>query len=213
MKALVGIGNPGPEYEGTRHNLGFLVIEALGRILRVRLDRREHGSLVGVAQAGGEQIFLLKPQTYVNLSGQAVRSLVKRGLTPGDLMVIVDDLSLPIGSIRVRPGGSDGGHKGLRSVAEALSGTGFARLRIGIGAPPPGMDAADYVLEPPPADEWKLLAAAIEESARALAVWLRRRDLRMLMSAVNKTREPAESAGTEEPSRGAVVPEEKEDDV
>ena len=142
MKLLAGLGNPGREYEGTRHNVGFRVVDLLaeraGAVWRVRGDRAE-------ALAG--EVLLLKPLTYMNLSGPAVQSaLGYRDAVASDCLVVCDDMALPLGAIRLRASGSSGGHHGLDSLIAALGTDAFPRLRVGIGSPPEGMPGADFVL-------------------------------------------------------------------
>jgi len=168
MKVIVGLGNPGREYAGTRHNLGFLVVDTLAGLYGAHLDRKLFQSLVGTAVIGREKAVLAKPQTYMNLSGRAVGPLVswyKAG--GGDLLVILDDFDLPPGRLRLRPHGGSGGHKGLASVIEALGTDRFARLRVGIGRPPEG--AVDWALGTFSPDERALVDAAVRKAALAAA--------------------------------------------
>ncbi|OAT85099.1 aminoacyl-tRNA hydrolase [Desulfotomaculum copahuensis] len=148
MMLVVGLGNPGPEYAASRHNVGFMVIDRLAARLGVAVDRRLQRSLVGQAAAAGEKIILAKPQTYMNASGVAVAGLLRwYRLEPAALLVISDDLDLPAGRLRLRRAGGHGGHNGLRSIIEQTGSRDFARLRIGIGRPADGrMDARDWVL-------------------------------------------------------------------
>jgi len=130
---VAGLGNPGSRYEGTRHNLGFRVIDGICRRLRVSLRQTSGPALTGVIVSGGTECHLLKPLTYMNNSGESVAEEIRRhGIGPDRLLVVVDDLALPLGAIRIRPGGSDGGHNGLASVIEQLGTTEFPRLRMGI---------------------------------------------------------------------------------
>ncbi|GAB4505297.1 MAG: aminoacyl-tRNA hydrolase [Anaerolineales bacterium] len=151
---LVGLGNPGREYKDNRHNVGFMLIDRLSVLLDVRMNRLQSKALVASAVYQGRKLILAKPQTYMNLSGQAVQGLVHFYKLPlENVMVAHDDLDLPFGVIRIRPGGGAGGQKGVASTIERLGTKGFPRLRIGIGRPPGRMDAADYVLQNfPPAD-------------------------------------------------------------
>jgi len=144
---VVGLGNPGPRYERTRHNAGFLAIDELAA--RSRAAGRLLGDAwVAETTLGGVPALLVKPQSFMNLSGEPIaRLLAEHALTPAELAVILDDVALPLGRIRVRPHGSDGGHNGLRSLQAALDTEEFARVRIGVGIePPPEMDLADFVL-------------------------------------------------------------------
>ena len=147
---IVGLGNPGAEYEFTPHNLGFLVIDRLAESHAIRVSRKESVSLVGLGVIGGKRVALAKPQTFMNLSGPAVRGLLERyGLQPGRLVVAYDELDLPWGTLRIRPKGSAAGHKGMKSVIGSLGTNEIARVRLGIH--PEGRevgDGAHFVLAP-----------------------------------------------------------------
>jgi PTH1 family peptidyl-tRNA hydrolase len=171
VHVVFGIGNPGPEYDGTRHNLGFRVVDALARGPLVDLrPLRAAGRRIRV---GGQPVLLVKPLTYVNLCGPVLEA-IRRGqdLPLERLLVVVDDLALPLGTLRLRAQGSDGGHKGLRSVAEHLGTEAFPRLRIGIGDPG-GRPAEEYVLERFPPDEAPLADEAVGRAAEAVRLWVR----------------------------------------
>lgn len=147
MKLIVGLGNPGPRYAATRHNVGFRIVEMLASRAGIALKRQGHQGLYGVGRVSGQETALLQPQTFMNLSGASVASACKSlGVSPGDLIVIHDDLDLPFGTLRLRVGGGHGGHNGLRSIAEVLGSKDFIRIKFGIGRPPQGADVADYVL-------------------------------------------------------------------
>ncbi len=174
MRLVVGLGNPGRRYRGTRHNVGWEVLDRLARRLKVAVDRDEGWALVGTARLGRRRVLLAKPQTFVNLSGTAVDDLRRRHrIRPEEVLVIVDDLDLPLGRLRLRPGGSHGGHRGLRSVLDALGTEDVPRLRIGIGRPPAGVDPADYVLTPFTPDERAVVEPALDRAAEAAEVALR----------------------------------------
>ena len=149
MKLIVGLGNPGPEYEFTRHNLGFLLVDLLAQRAGCRISRSEDGALVGRGRLGDVPVVLAKPQTYMNLSGDSVKALVARhGAVPSeDLLVAVDELALPFGRIRIRPDGSAGGHNGLKSIIARLGTQAFPRLRMGIAPDHPIQDTARFVLQ------------------------------------------------------------------
>ena len=169
MKIVVGLGNPGSKYDGTRHNIGFLVIDSLARQLNIALDQHRCHALIGLGKSHQEPLLLAKPETFMNRSGVAVAALLQQyGVTAADLVVIYDDLDLPLGRIRIRTKGSAGGHRGVSSIIEHLGGVPFNRIRIGIGRPPEGMVAIDYVLAPFDAAEMAGLSTAIERSAAAL---------------------------------------------
>jgi len=148
MKVVAGLGNPGTRYAGTRHNVGFATAELLARRWGVRFGRGKCQAALCQRLVGGEQVILAKPKTFMNRSGVAVECLLRMyGVAPSELIVIHDDLDLPLGRVRVKVGGASGGHLGLESVMEEIADRGFVRVRIGIGRPPAGMDPAFYVLE------------------------------------------------------------------
>jgi PTH1 family peptidyl-tRNA hydrolase len=145
---IAGLGNPGREYKYNRHNVGFMVLDRLAALVGETFRRRQMESLVTEANLEGRRVMLAKPQTYVNRAGQALGPLMRFYRLPlTNLLVIVDDLDLPQGMIRLRASGGSGGHNGLRSIESNLNSQDFARLRIGIGRPPGRMDPADYVLQ------------------------------------------------------------------
>lgn len=145
---IVGLGNPGPAYERTRHNLGFMVADLIARDEQSQIKRDECRSLVGRVAIGGEMAELVKPQTFMNLSGESVKCLLnKNGRGIEKLLVISDDLALPFGKVRIRPKGSHGGHNGLRSIIDCLGTSDFARLRIGILPEHPVANTKDFVLQ------------------------------------------------------------------
>ena len=175
MKLIVGLGNPGSRYEATRHNLGFLIVDRVAARQGVRLQTELHDALVGTGTIDDEEIVLAKPQAYMNRSGPPVASLLLQfGMIAGDLIVINDDLDLPFGRIRIRPGGSAGGHRGLASVTESLPGASFCRVRVGIGRPPEGMDATQFVLEPFSSEEFGQLSEIVERGADSVLCLVRR---------------------------------------
>lgn len=148
MDVIVGLGNPGRDYEATRHNVGFRVVAGLAHESGIRLEAGRGDFLSGSGRIAGRAIELALPLTYMNMSGLAVRDLLARSeRSPSDLLVICDDVNLPLGRIRLRPGGSDGGHNGLASIIERLDTEGFARLRLGVSGAPAETDLADYVLD------------------------------------------------------------------
>lgn len=167
MDIIVGLGNPGQQYRHTRHNIGFAVIDALA--CRYAIPMRQHGTqaLYGAGQLGHRQVMLVRPQTYMNLSGHAVAPLVHGFVQPGEeLVVIHDDIDLPLGKIRVKRQGGDAGHRGVRSIIECLGHGTFVRVRLGVGRPPHQEDIVDYVLSPFTAEEHK---AQDDMIAQALA--------------------------------------------
>ena len=145
---IIGLGNPGREYRDTRHNAGFMVVDRLCEAFNIRLSRLQSRALVGNGNWEAKKIVLAKPQTYMNLSGQCVESLMRFYKSPLEqVLVIHDDLDLPVGTLRMRPGGGSAGQRGLASIIQQLGTQEFPRLRIGIGRPPGQMDPAAYVLE------------------------------------------------------------------
>ncbi|MDR1713295.1 MAG: aminoacyl-tRNA hydrolase [Coriobacteriales bacterium] len=144
---IVGLGNPGPEYQNTRHNAGFKVVDVLAEELGVNYWKTAGEALCGETTLSGDKIVLVKPLKFMNLSGGPVKGACKRyGMQVGDLLIIHDELDLPVGTLRFKQGGGHAGHNGLRSIHEAI-GPDYARLRVGIGRPPGRMNAADYVLQ------------------------------------------------------------------
>ena len=145
---VVFLGNPGPRYEGTRHNAGFMTADAFAKAHRVEINRARFRALTGVCELGEEKVLLMKPQTYMNLSGEAVRQAVRfYKIPPQHVLVVSDEIALPIGKLRVRAKGSAGGHNGLKNIIACLGTEEFPRIRLGVGAPPhPDYDMADWVL-------------------------------------------------------------------
>ena len=174
LSLIVGLGNPGPEYAAHRHNIGFRVVDALAHAHGLTFARRKKmKAWVAQGDIGSQTVLLAKPRTFMNLSGQAVSRLCRaQAVSLTRLLVVYDDLDLPLGRLRLRPGGGSGGHKGMRSIIQALGTQEFARLRVGIGRPPPGVDPADYVLSPFAPEEMDRAAAAIERAVAALVCWL-----------------------------------------
>ena len=173
MKVIVGLGNPGLRYRRTRHNLGFTVVGALAQQRGIGFRRGRFQCTRGEGRIGKERVVLVRPRTYMNLSGRCVAPLVHDlDCSPEDLMVVCDDINLPLGRIRLRRGGSAGGHKGLESVIERLRTEDFPRLRVGVGGPPEGMDAMDYVLSGFAQRERPAVGEAVERAVQALETWV-----------------------------------------
>ena len=167
MKVIVGLGNPGRQYAGTRHNVGYAVIDSLaaGAPFRARFQAQ-----VAEVNDGGLTLLLVKPETFMNLSGQSVRQVVDFYKLPlDDLLVVCDDFALPLGKLRVRAQGTHGGHNGLRSIQDHLGTTGYARLRVGVGGPKD--DAIDYVLGRFRPGERPVIEDAVARAAQAVLVW------------------------------------------
>jgi len=173
LKLVVGLGNPGARYENTRHNVGFRVIDVLARRWQVDVGRHRFAGLCGQGRVAGRRVMLLKPMTYMNRSGQAVAEVVGFYKLPlADVMVIVDDLALPLGRLRIRRQGSAGGHHGLEDIIRRLGDDGFCRLRIGIEQVQ-GPRMVDHVLSPFRPEEREAIESAIERAADAVECWLR----------------------------------------
>ncbi|MFZ5821882.1 MAG: aminoacyl-tRNA hydrolase [Chloroflexota bacterium] len=170
---IAGLGNPGREYKDNRHNVGFMLVDRLSVLLDARMNRLQARALVASAAWQGRKIILAKPQTYMNLSGQSVGGLARFYKLPlENVMVAHDDLDLPFGVIRIRPGGGAGGQKGVASAIERLGSKDFRRLRIGIGRPPGRMDPADYVLQDFPQADLVTLSETLGRAAEAALVFV-----------------------------------------
>ena len=175
MRLIVGLGNPDPEYEGTPHNLGFDVVERLAKQARIRTRSRQGRARVWVGRLDQEEVVLAQPLTYMNLSGEAVSELLRaHGLTPADLVVILDDVALPFGQLRIRERGSAGGHRGLESVLAAVGTDEVARVRLGIQPLDAKVgDLADYVLNPMDDEQRRAAEKMVAEAAEAVRMMLR----------------------------------------
>ncbi|NMC27298.1 MAG: aminoacyl-tRNA hydrolase [Syntrophomonadaceae bacterium] len=172
MKIIVGLGNPGPEYKNTRHNIGYMVLEELAARYPVEKQDAKFDALIGQIRIGGEKVLLVKPLTYMNLSGRAVQPLVHwHKLDLQDLIVVYDDMDLPLGRLRIRAGGGSGGHKGIKSIIERLGTSDFARIRLGIGWAV-DRDAVDWVLGRFGTEEEDEARHAVERAADALEKWV-----------------------------------------
>jgi PTH1 family peptidyl-tRNA hydrolase len=186
MKLIVGLGNPGREYVGTRHNVGFEALDRFAqrhgwaggpgdfeRLARQKFDGLTVDGNLPVANGGSEKVLLLKPMTFMNVSGKSVQAAMAfYQLSPADIMIVLDDLALPCGKLRIRTGGSDGGHNGLRDIQRALATNQYPRLRVGIDAPPPRFPGRDYVLGKFTDEQRKLLEPALNRAAGALVAWI-----------------------------------------
>ena len=182
---IVGLGNPGPPYERTRHNAGFLLVRELAAAHAVRLGQERHGAIVGDGRLGARRCLLALPQTYMNRSGEAVRRLLSfTDLDPASLVVVHDDTDLPLGRLRLRRGGGAGGHRGIASIIEHLGSPDFTRLKIGVGRPPAGVPAEGYVLQEFAAAERDPLRDALARGVSTLEVYLDR-GLEAAMNACN----------------------------
>src|SRR5665647_389936 len=173
MKVIVGLGNPGPQYAETRHNIGFLLVDLLAEEYKLQFRAKFQG-LWTEGNVEGERILLLKPQTFMNLSGRSVRELTYFYKILGeDLLIVHDDMDLPLGKIRLRDQGSAGGHNGIKSILAELGTEKFCRLKLGVGRPPKDYDPARYVLSPFAEDEIKLLDEVLGRAEKATLLWIK----------------------------------------
>ncbi|MCC7367564.1 MAG: aminoacyl-tRNA hydrolase [Chloroflexi bacterium] len=183
---IVGLGNPGLEYSATRHNVGFLCLDRLATKHRLRFTGKKGKSLLARGAINSHDVALAKPQTYMNLSGEAARELLRIYKLPvTSLLVVYDDVDLPVGTVRLRERGGPGTHNGMRSLVDELDSTDFARLRIGVGAPTDGQRLADYVLGLPSPEERTELDAAIDRAVEAIEI-VARRGIGAAMNQCNK---------------------------
>ncbi len=170
---IVGLGNPGPQYAANRHNVGFRCLQHLAAAHNLSFDKRQKKARVALGAICGHRVVLAQPQTFMNDSGRSVVPLVQFYQIPLErLLVVYDDLDLPLETLRMRPDGGSGGHKGMRSIIEQLGDQDFTRLRIGIGRPPGQMDPAAYVLRDFSADEEPLVGEILEQAVAAIETWL-----------------------------------------
>lgn len=173
MKVIVGLGNPGPQYAVTRHNIGFLLVDQLAEINNLQFRVKFQG-LWAEGNVGGERLQLLKPQTFMNLSGRAVSDLMRfYKVTGEDLLIVHDDIDLPLGKIRLRDQGGAGGHNGIRSIQAELGSEKFWRLKLGVGRPPKEWDPARYVLSPFEETEFPELEDLLVRAEKAANLWLK----------------------------------------
>ena len=173
MKVIVGLGNPGPKYVGTRHNIGWEVIDYLAASPTAETPRRKFDSLVIETREGAEQVLLVKPETFMNLSGRPVRAIIDfYKLDIADVLIICDDFNLPLGKLRVRSRGSHGGQNGLRNIQQALGTEDYTRLRVGVGEPGPG-EAIDFVLTRFKPSERPKMDEAVEKAGQAAITFIR----------------------------------------
>jgi PTH1 family peptidyl-tRNA hydrolase len=198
MRLIVGLGNPGPEYQWTPHNLGFLAVDEIANRAGIRVERPEAKALVGRGKFAGEEIILAKPQTYMNLSGISVRDVLEKyELSPEDLLVLYDERDLPWGMIRIGERGSPGTHNGAKSVTSALGTQEFARLRLGCGPDHPVSDLAAYVLRPMKKGDLEIAAEMIAEAAGAVEV-IQKQGIAAAMNRFNRRVPPGEAAEQQE---------------
>ena len=172
---VVGLGNPGEKYENTRHNVGFLTVDELAERARVPVQRLKHRALTNTLEVGSVKVLLMKPVTYMNLSGEAVGEAARfYKIPPERVLVISDDVSLPVGKLRIRKGGSAGGHNGLKSIIQHLGTDQFPRIKVGVGQKPhPDYDMADWVLGKFQGEDRKTMDVAVKRAADAVECFLR----------------------------------------
>lgn len=169
MKLIAGLGNPGDKYSNTRHNIGFMVVDALGLRHGIRVNNNKKKSLTGSGVITGEKVIMAKPQTFMNLTGEALGPLFSfLDIEIEDVIVVHDDLDLEFGRIKIKTGGGHGGHNGIRSIISHFGAKNFVRVRVGIGKPPVGWDVAKYVLNSFSAEEKKDLDALIDRASDAV---------------------------------------------
>ena len=191
MKLLVGLGNPGPDYARTRHNVGFLVADEVARLLGAGFTLRKFGAEIAEGAAGGEKLWIVKPQTFMNHSGEAVGAAMRFWkLDAADLVVVHDDLELDPFRVQVKVGGGHGGHNGLKSVNAHVGTPEYARVRIGVGRPPPQVDPADFVLGRFPRAEDRQVEDVVERGAEAARMVLEDGAAKA-MNEFNRRRTPA----------------------
>lgn len=194
MRLIVGLGNPGPEYQWTPHNLGFLAVDEIANRAGIRVERPEGKALVGRGKFAGEEVILAKPQTFMNLSGISVRDLLQKcELGREDLLVLFDERDLPWGMIRIGERGSPGTHNGARSVTSVLETQAFARLRLGCGPDHPVSDLAAYVLRPMKKGDLETASEMIAEAADAVEL-IQKQGIAAAMNKFNRRVPPADAA-------------------
>ena len=184
MKLLVGLGNPGKKYEGTRHNMGFMTLDLFSDVSKIDIDREAFQGMIGRGKLFGEDVMLLKPTTFMNLSGHAVSEVVNYfKIDIDDVVIVYDDMALEPGTIRLRLSGSSGGQKGMQNIIEQLGTEKIKRIRVGIGEPED--DSVDYVLSKPLKEEKELIDKAIEKAKDALVMYLKK-DFDAAMNTYNR---------------------------
>lgn len=167
MRLIVGLGNPGPKYVKTRHNVGFMALDRLAELLGVSFDREKYKGQWAEARVDGTRVSLLKPMTFMNLSGQSVALAARNIDGPDEVLIMYDEAELPLGRLRIRKSGSPGTHNGMRSVVERLGTREIPRFRLGVGAKSPGADLTDHVLGSFRPDEWDEVEDMVDRAARA----------------------------------------------
>ncbi len=173
MIIIAGLGNPGKQYDKTKHNVGFWVIDKLAKEYNIEVTKFKHKALIGEGNIAGKKVLLVKPQTYMNLSGESIREIIKFYKVPLEqFYVIYDDTSLPLSNVRIREKGSAGGHNGIKNIIAHLGTDIFLRIKVGIGEKPNGWDLADYVLAPFSKDEEPLILSGVDKAYHAVELLL-----------------------------------------
>ena len=184
MIVIAGLGNPGKEYDKTKHNVGFWVIDQLAKEYNIDVTKFKHKALIGDGVIAGKKVLLVKPQTYMNLSGESIREILKFYKIPIEqFYVIYDDTSLPLSSVRIREKGSAGGHNGIKNIIAHLNTDAFIRIKVGIGENPNGWDLADYVLAKFSKDDEPLILSGVEKASHAIEILL----TKGIVEAMNQT--------------------------
>lgn len=203
---IAGLGNPGPKYEGTKHNVGFDVVERLGRKYNIEINKFKHKALVGDGKIEDRRVLLVKPQTFMNLSGESIREIVNFYKVPQDQFVVIyDDTSLPVSGVRIREKGSHGGHNGIRNIIAQMGTDEFYRIKVGVGEKPNGWDLADYVLAKFDKDDLPMIEQGTDKAVKAVELILSRG----IMDAMNQTNQRAKASQKEKNEKTAEVREEK----
>ena len=175
MFVIAGLGNPGKDYEYTRHNMGFLVVDELAERHGIRVNKIKYHGLLGDGTIAGQKVLLVKPLTYMNLSGECIGEVLRfYKVPPENFLVIYDDISLPIGGVRMREKGSAGGHNGVKSLIQHLGTDAFPRIKVGVGEKPAGWDLADHVLSRFPAADGPRLEEAIDRAVKGVELFLQK---------------------------------------
>ena len=173
MKIIAGLGNPTDQYKGTRHNVGFMAIDKLAEELKINVNQHKYKALTGTGFIAGQRVLLMKPLTYMNLSGESIRAAADFfKVEPEDILIIYDDISLEPGQLRIRRKGSAGGHNGIKNIIAHLGTQEFPRIKVGVGAKPPRMDLADYVLGRFSAEDRRVMEEAFKTAAKAAQVMI-----------------------------------------
>ena len=185
MYIIVGLGNPGKKYEHTRHNAGFDVLDILAEEYDIKIDKIKHKALIGEGRIGSEKVVLVKPQTYMNLSGESVQSVFQFYKVDMDhLSVVYEDIGLDIGKLRIRKKGSAGSHNGMKSIIKCLGSQDFTRIRVGVSKPEPNRDLADFVLSRVPKDQSDDMRSGLEKAVKTVEEIIRT-DIDMAMNKYN----------------------------